>query len=166
LTRNRVKFVQTQCEGTRARHLSSQFEPQISTIMRQHPLQLDRTDGTSRPTADLTARTTTLRDHSETVLDVLIVALILALLSSFALFSVGGLRTVTAEPACDGNVRTLGAAAEVFFAQHGSAAIPATGTGHDRYEQTLVDLGLIRAASDLYDLDADGAVRPEGDSPC
>jgi hypothetical protein len=137
--------------------------------MRQHHHH-DSTDGTTGTstgaTARSTARSTTLRDHSETVLDVFNAALILVVLASLVFFAVGGLRAAVGEPACGSDFRALGGAAEVFFVQHGAATIPATGTGHDRYERTLVDLGLIRADSDLHDLDADGAVTPEGDSPC
>ncbi len=44
--------------------------------------------------------------------------------------------------------------------------VPATGVGPDRYEQTLVEAGFIRAASKLIDLADDGSLNPAANSPC
>ena len=78
----------------------------------------------------------------------------------------GGLRADAADANCGSDRRALAVAAEAYHAQNGPEPVPATGTGHDRYERTLVDAGLLRAVSSIHDLDADGVVRPEGDSPC
>lgn len=117
-------------------------------------------------TSDLSIRSTTQRDEGYTLMELILVVLILGVLASVVIFAVSDVRADAAESGCGMDDRTLGSAAEAYFAQNGSTAIPATGTDDDRFERTLVDGGYLRAISDYYDLDANGAAAAESDSPC
>lgn len=106
------------------------------------------------------------RDAGVSVLEVIIVVLIVGLLASVVVVAVGGLRADAADTGCAADRRALAVAVESFAAEHGTGPIPATGTDHDRFELTLVDVGLLRAASSTHDIDAEGVIRAEGTSPC
>ena len=106
------------------------------------------------------------RDAGVSLLEVIVVVLIVGLLASVVVVAVGGMRADAADTTCDADHRALAVAIESFAAEHGTGPIPATGTDHDRFELTLVDAGLLRSASSIHDIDADGVVRPEGTSPC
>lgn len=99
-------------------------------------------------------------------MELILVVVILGVLASVVIFAVSDVRADAAESGCGMDDRTLGTAAEAYFAQSGSAAIPATGTDDDRFERTLVDGGYLREISSYYDLDASGAAAVEGGSPC
>ena len=58
-----------------------------------------------------------------------------------------------------------GDAGAYYLAQNQVSVIPATGTGTDRFEQTLVDAELLSTTSTYFDLAADGTATPAGD-PC
>ncbi len=105
-------------------------------------------------------------DRGYTVLELIIVVLVIGLLASVVVAAVGGMRADAAESSCAADRRTLAVAAEAYHAEHGTDPITAMGVDHDRFERTLVAAGLLVAASSSHDLDADGVVRPEGNSPC
>lgn len=111
-------------------------------------------------------RRLTHRDGGYTLIELILVVLILGILTSVVVMSVSGVRTEAAESGCDADRRQLHMATEAYFAQFGGDVIAETGLTNDRYELTLVDVGVLRAASDYYDLDADGIVAPQEDSPC
>jgi type II secretory pathway pseudopilin PulG len=96
----------------------------------------------------------------------LLVVMILGILATGAVVAVSGMRTEAAESSCDADRRQLAVAAEAFFAQAPADRIAPTGDGNDRYEQTLADGGFLRAVSAYHDLDADGIVDTQEDSPC
>ena len=110
--------------------------------------------------------TITDRDGGYTLIELVLVVLILGILSSVVIISVSGMRTEAADSSCDADVRSLAIAVETHFAEVGGSQIPPTGIGNDRFEQTLVDGGLSRAASTYHDLDADGVITPQEGSPC
>lgn len=111
-------------------------------------------------------RRLTHRDGGYTLIELILVVLILGIMTSVVVMSVSGMRTEAAETGCDADRRQLHMATEAYFAQSGGDVIAETGLTNDRYELTLVDAGVLRAASDYYDLDADGIVAPQEDSPC
>jgi hypothetical protein len=80
--------------------------------------------------------------------------------------SLHGLTSEAAETGCQADRRLMHVAAEAYFAQTGADQIPATGIGHDRFEITLVESGLLRAASTYHDLDTDGALIAQGNTSC
>lgn len=115
-----------------------------------------------------TASLTTQRDHDGgwTLVEILLVILILGILALAVVFAISGMRAEAATSSCGTDQRSLAVAAESYFAETRSSSLPATGTDHDRFEQTLVAAGFLRDVSTYHDLDATGAATPEGNSPC
>lgn len=109
---------------------------------------------------------TVARDAGVSLLEVIVVVLIVGLLASVVVVAVGGMRADAADTSCAADRRALAVAIESYAAEHGTGPIPPTGTDHDRFELTLVDNGLLRAASSTHDIDAEGVIRAEGTSPC
>jgi prepilin-type N-terminal cleavage/methylation domain-containing protein len=105
-------------------------------------------------------------DNGYTLIELVLVTLILGIVTSVVIFTVTGVHADAAGAGCDADDHTLGNATEAYFALHGATTIPATGIDNDRFEQTLVEQGLLREASEYYDLDATGATISEGDSSC
>jgi len=114
---------------------------------------VERTDSSRRP------------DEGFTLVEIIVVIVILAIIALVTVFSVRGVTERGETSACAGDARVLTQAAEVYFAQHGVDAIPATGAGGDRFEVTLVDAGLLAETSSYYDLRADGMAVTTGE-PC
>lgn len=97
-----------------------------------------------------------------TLVELLLVVGILGVLASAAWLAVGGMSTEAADTGCTTDERMLTAAVHLYLAEHDEIA--PTGTDHDRYERTLVAAELIRGASGLHDVTADGTIVPEGSS--
>lgn len=91
---------------------------------------------------------------------------VLGVLATVVVASVQGITDRGEAATCDEDVRVLSVAAEAYFAKYGGDTIPATGAGADAYERTLVVEGLVRAPSDLYDMDSDGAIVIAPSSRC
>lgn len=105
-------------------------------------------------------------DAGYTLIELIIVTLILGVLVTVVVFAVGGTTTDAAGTGCDADRRQLHVATEAYFAEHGGATLPATGSDHERYERTLVDTGMLRSTSEYFDLGADGTVAPQEGSSC
>ena len=105
-------------------------------------------------------------DGGWTLIELMLVVLIVGVLASVVVFAVSAMRAEAAESGCGMDRRTLANATESYFAEARASTVPATGTGHDRFERTLVDGGYLRDVSTYHDLDATGAATPEGNSPC
>lgn len=106
------------------------------------------------------------RDAGFTLMEMLLVVTILGILGSVLVLSLTGMSTDAADVGCQADRHNVQVAAEAYFAQTGVKQIPATGFGHDRFEQTLVDGGFLRSGSSFHDLDTNGIVTPQGSSPC
>jgi prepilin-type N-terminal cleavage/methylation domain-containing protein len=106
------------------------------------------------------------RDAGFTLIEMLIVILIMGVLGAVAAVSVVGITTEAAGTGCQADRHQLHVAAEAYVAQTGADQIPSTGTGNDRVEQTLVDGGFLRSSSTYHDIDANGIVTPQENSPC
>lgn len=105
-------------------------------------------------------------DNGFTLVEVLLVVLILSMLATIVVFSVGGVTSDAREHTCSADARTLATAAEAYFAQTGNRTLAGSGADADRYEQTLVEGGFLRDVSSWYDLDTDGRLLGASESPC
>lgn len=100
---------------------------------------------------------TRLRDPGFTLIELLIVIVILGILATVVVMSVKGITDRGEQATCEGDARTLMVATESYFAAVGGDVIPATAPiDGNEYERTLMNQGLVREPSDLYDVDADG----------
>lgn len=105
-------------------------------------------------------------DAGLTLIEMIIVIAILGVLGTVVAVSVVGITTEAAGTGCQADQHQLHVAAEAYIAQTGAGEIPSTGVGNDRIEQTLVDGGFLRSPSTYHDIDADGIVTPQENSPC
>lgn len=103
-------------------------------------------------------------DEGFSLIELLIVIVILGILSTVVVFSVRGITDRGTDAACSHDARALATAVESYFAKHPTSVIPATGTGPARFEQTLVDAGLVRSATEYWDVAAEGYL--VGVTPC
>ncbi len=106
------------------------------------------------------------RPDGFTLVELLIVIVVLGVLATVVIASVSGIVDRGEEATCEGDLRTLSTAAESYFAQVGGTSIPATGADADRYERTLMNQGLVREPSELYDIDGDGQIVIAPSSRC
>ena len=100
-----------------------------------------------------------------TLVEILIVIVIIGILATVTVFAVRGITDRGEDASCGYEKRVLETSVEAYFANSGTRTIPASGTGADRFEQELVDAGMLRSASSYYNIDADGVVTTSG-TPC
>jgi len=100
-----------------------------------------------------------------TLIEILIVIVLLGVLSVITVFAVRGITDRGEKNSCLTDGQTLERVAEYYIAESGGNAIPATGLGVDRFEQTLVDAKLLNDVSTFHDLAADGTIVSTG-TPC
>lgn len=105
-------------------------------------------------------------DQGFTLIEVLLVIVILGLLASVVVASVGGIRAEAEESGCAAAERQMYTAVEAFFAQRSLDVIPAADASPDGYELTLVAERLLRRPSELFDLDDRGGLIVAAGSPC
>ncbi len=105
-------------------------------------------------------------DSGYTLIEMIIVVLILGILSSAAVMVLTGISTEASATGCQADSHQLQTAAEAYFAQRAADEIPATGPDADRFERTLAEGGFLRSPSTYHDLDADGLVTAQQNSPC
>ena len=109
--------------------------------------------------------TTSHNEEGFSLIEILVVIIVLGVLASVTVFAVRGVADRGEDAACDSEARTLSIAADLYMAQEQVDALPATGSGENRFEQTLVDVGFLKSTSGTYDLAADGTVTADGE-PC
>ena len=68
--------------------------------------------------------------------------------------------------ACESEQHAVGTAVEAWFAKNPGSTVPPTGVGPDRFEQTLVEAGLMRTPSSFLDMSDDGSLIRAAGSPC
>ncbi|MCB0965999.1 MAG: type II secretion system protein [Ilumatobacter sp.] len=95
-------------------------------------------------------------DGGFSLIELLVVIVVLGILTAVVVFSVVGISDDAEENSCAAGARTLAVAVESYFARHGSGSIPPTGTGAERFEETLVADGLMRGTSEYWDVAAEG----------
>jgi type II secretory pathway pseudopilin PulG len=106
------------------------------------------------------------RDAGHTGVEMVAVLALVGFLGSMVALMVTGMRTEAATAVCSAEGDALTTAAVHYLVATGDDGIPASGTGADRYELTLVDAGFLRSASASHDLDARGAVVNSEESSC
>jgi len=106
------------------------------------------------------------RDAGFSLVELLVVLVILGILAAAVVFAVRAIVDDTEVTACEAEQQVVGRAVESWFARNPGATVPATGVGPNRYEQTLVEAGMIRSTSTFLDLDDDGSLIPAAGSPC
>lgn len=95
-----------------------------------------------------------------TLVEVLIVIVVIGVLSTITVFAVRGITDRGETSGCASDRKTLEQATDIYLGQNQVAAIPPTGApaDPDRFEQTLVDAGLLRQVSVMNDVVGDGSV--------
>ena len=106
------------------------------------------------------------RDAGFTLIEMIILIAILGVLGAVTAALFGGITSEAAGTGCEADRQLLQVAAEAYIAQTRADQIPATGGGSDRFEQTLVVGGFLRSPSTYHDIDADGIVTAQENSPC
>lgn len=99
------------------------------------------------------------------MVELLVVVAMLGILSALTVFAVRGTSESGEERACVADEQTVARAADYYLAQNQVTLIPATGTGPDRFERTMVAAQLLKSTSVYFDLNADGTVTTTG-APC
>jgi general secretion pathway protein G len=105
-------------------------------------------------------------DQGLTLIEVLLVIVILGLLASVVVASVGGIRAEAEQSGCEAVEQQLYTAVDTFFAQRSLDVIPAADASPDGYELTLVAEQLLRRPSDEFDLTDRGVLVVAPGSPC
>ena len=105
-------------------------------------------------------------DPGFSLVELLVVLVILGILAAVVVFAVRGIVSDGDSAACKSEQQVVGRAVESWFAKNPGTVVPATGVGPDRYEQTLVEAGMIRSTSTILDLSGDGSLIPAAGSPC
>lgn len=105
-------------------------------------------------------------DEGFSLIELLLVIVILGILATVVVFSVGGLTSEASETGCEADAHVLHTATEAYFAQRATDVIPALDATPDGHEKTLVAEGFMRGVSEMYDVDASGQLAPAADSPC
>jgi prepilin-type N-terminal cleavage/methylation domain-containing protein len=105
-------------------------------------------------------------DKGYTLIELLLVIVVLAILATVVVASVGGFTAEAENSACAADSHTLANAVEAYFAQRGTDTILEVGTTADRYELYLADQEFLRSPSTLYNLNAAGDLVQAPGSTC
>jgi prepilin-type N-terminal cleavage/methylation domain-containing protein len=115
------------------------------------------------------------QDKGFTLVELLIVIVILGILATVTVFAVRGITDQGQTSACEADNKTLGVAAEAYFANFGGTTIPVTGaatfpagvTLGATPAETLAASGLLRDVSDQnWTMDANGGLTATVGGPC
>jgi prepilin-type N-terminal cleavage/methylation domain-containing protein len=104
-------------------------------------------------------------DDGFTLIELLIVIVILGILATVVVFSVGGVTDKGEHSSCVTDERTLLTAVEAYFGKYNTQTIPATGSDAEQYERSLVTGGLLRNVSSRWTVAGDGTLTAQ-DSTC
>ena len=106
------------------------------------------------------------QDEGFSLIELLLVIVVLGILATVVVTSVGGFTADAETNACQADAHSLFNATEAFFAQRGSAMIPAADATLDGVEKTLVAEGFLRNVSRYHDLDGQGQLVDVVGSAC
>lgn len=119
--------------------------------------------GGGGPSAD-DPRTTL--DRAFTLVEILIVVVVIGILATVTVMAIRGTTDRAAENSCDNERKSLQTAHEAYLVQEKTTTVPPTGTGTSRFEQTLIDVGILRDVSSNWEMDADGNLTPQAGGVC
>ena len=105
-------------------------------------------------------------DQGFTLIELLLVIVVLGVLATIVVASVGGITSEAQDSSCKTDAHVLYTAGEAYFAQRSVNTIAPSSSDPDGYEQTLVTAGFLREPSKYYDLDSSGVLTPAANSPC
>lgn len=106
------------------------------------------------------------QDRGFTLVEVLIVIVILGILATVTVFAVRGTTSKASENACANEAKSMNSAFESYLAQEQAGAVPATGSGVDRFERSMVNVGILRDVSSNWEMAADGTLTAQVGGEC
>ena len=98
--------------------------------------------------------------------ELLVTVVLIGVLATIVTATVRNVTAEAADSGCRLDGRQVHLAAAAYLEMEDAVVIPATGGDGDRFERTLVEAGYLRAPSEWYELDADGSLTLQEDSPC
>ena len=123
---------------------------------RQQPNSDERSTGSSRRQVD----------QGFTLVEVLIVIVVIGILATVTVMAIRGTTDRAAENACVNERKSLQTAHEAYLLKEQVDSVPATGTGLNRFEQSLIDVGILRQVSSNWEMDAAGTLTPQAGGVC
>lgn len=105
-------------------------------------------------------------DRGFTLVEVLIVIVILGILATVTVFAVQGTTERAADSACLSEKTSIETAHDAYLVQQDASMVPADGVGDDRYERSLVSVGILRSVSSNWEMDANGVVTAQAGGIC
>ena len=105
-------------------------------------------------------------DAGFSLVELLVVLMIVGILATVVVYAVRAIVDDGEMSACESEQQVVGRAVESWFANNQGDTVPPTGVGPDRFEQTLVEAGMIRSTSVFLELSDDGQLIPAAGSPC
>lgn len=105
-------------------------------------------------------------DRGFTLVEILIVIVILGILATVVVFAVRGTASQAASNACANEAKSMNSAFETYLAQEKVRIVPASGAGADRYERSMVAVGILRDVSSNWELAEDGILTAQAGGEC
>ncbi len=106
------------------------------------------------------------RDGGFTLVEILIVVVILGILATVTVFAVRGTTSRAADNACANERKSVDTAFEAYLVKEQTSSVLATGVGADRYERSMVAVGILRGVSSNWEVGADGTITAQAGGEC
>lgn len=101
-----------------------------------------------------------------TLVEILIVIVILGILATVTVFAVRGTTERASDNACLSERTSIETAYDAYLVQEDASELPADGVGDDRFERSLVSVGILRSVSSNWELDGDGNLTEQAGGIC
>ena len=98
--------------------------------------------------------------------ELLLSVVVIGALASIVTVAVRDLTAEASQAGCDVDARQIHLAAMAYLEGERVETIPVSGDDPDGYERTLVQAGYLRELSSRFDVDVDGSLIVQEDSPC
>ncbi len=105
-------------------------------------------------------------DAGFTLVEVLIVVVVIGILATVTVMAIRGTTDRAADNACENERKSLETAHEAYLVQEKTDTVAASGIGANRFEQSLIDVGILRDVSSNWEMDADGNLTPQAGGVC